>query len=89
MSFRIPLPRKGIETLCNQTGGRHPGDTFRIPLPRKGIETKIMQTYKREVTRLSAYLYPARGLKLYHTVVPNLPFGLSAYLYPARGLKLV
>jgi len=61
-TFRLPFPRKGIETLFSNFKRHKNGSTFRLPFPRKGIETQFYNSICRQFD-LSAYLFPTRGLK--------------------------
>jgi len=62
---------------------------FRLPIPRKGIETINLKKVKEFSEKLSAYLFPARGLKksCIFTTTPSsnsfrLPNTIAVY-YPS------
>jgi len=62
-TFRLPIPRKGIETRLRVRLSGSVRLTFRLPIPRKGIETDISLLASPGSCTLSAYLFPVRGLK--------------------------
>jgi len=80
-TFRLPIPRKGIETSIPTRSQRINAGTFRLPIPRKGIETIPSLFTLARIEILSAYLFPERGLKpiLWHLghVIVSFPLTYS------------